>query len=127
LLKTVLYYLLLLTTTVRFIDIIYLMTRQTTNLPIVVLIVSTAMVLYGIVLLVKKVVGNVRLKQLTMFYMVQSVMIVFNLSYMAIVSPLKATGLETLIVGTFLDLLINCGIIYMATKQMRDGVIVTQR
>lgn len=120
-LKSLLYYLLFLTTTVRFVDIIYLMTKPSTNLPVIVLVVTSAMIIYGVVLLTKRVLSNLRLKQLTTFYVVQSAMIVFNIIYMAISCPLQVSFVETLIVGTFLDLLMNFGILYACMRQMRGG------
>lgn len=110
----------LLTTTVRFIDIIYLLAKDSTNLPIPVVAVTTAMVIYGIALIVKRAIGNVTLRQLMMFYMIQTLMFVFNLAYVAIACPLQISVPETLVVGTFLDILINCGIIYLCTKSIRS-------
>lgn len=119
-LKSVLYCLLFITTAARFTDIIYLLVKDNTNLPIPVIIITTTMIIYGIVLLAKKFVGNVTLKQLMMFYMVQTAMIVFNLSYISVACPLHINIAETVVVGTFLDIVINCGIIYFCTKQIRS-------
>ena len=121
------YFLLVLTTTVRFADIIFLLTRESTNLPIAVLVVSTAMVLYGITLIMKKILGSVRFKQLTMFYLVQSAMIVFNLAFIAMAWPLKIGLIEIIVVGSFLDLLVNTGILLMGAKHMRSGYVTVQQ
>lgn len=119
-LKSVLYCLLFASTTARLADIVYLLVNKKTNLPVAVIAVTIVMILYGIVLLVKKVVGNVTLKQLMAFYVVQTVMIAFNLAYVAIASPLRVSMAETFIVGTFLDILINCCIVYFCMKQIRS-------
>lgn len=119
-LKSVLYYLLLLTTSVRFVDIIYLLAKDSTNLPTPVIIVTSAMILYGVFLVVKKVISTVRLKQLVTFYTVQTGMIAFNLIYVAVRCPLQISASETLIVGTFLDILANIGLIYLCMKQIRS-------
>lgn len=114
------YYLLLLTTGVRFVDMIFLLSKDSTNLPVPVIVVTSAMILYGIVLGVAKFASSVRMKQLAAFYMVQSAMIAFNMIYVAVACPLSISGVETLIVGTFLDLLVNVGLIYASRKRMRS-------
>ena len=126
-LKTGMYYLLVLTTIVRFADLIYLLTRDALNLPIAVLLVTTAMVIYGIVLAVKKVLGNVRFKQLTTFYLVQSAMIVFNLAFVAVAWPLKIGFFEIIAIGTFLDLFVNAVVLYLGTRQLRSGYVTVQQ
>lgn len=120
LLKSVLYYLLLLTTTVRFADLIYLLSRDSTNLPVPVIIITSAMILYGIATGVSKFIRPLRMKPLLTFYKTQTAMIAFNLIYVAVASPLRMSAAETLIVGTFLDLLVNVGLIYVCMKRMRS-------
>lgn len=119
-LKSVLYYLLLLTTTVRFADIIYLLARDNTNLPVPVIVVTSVMVLYGVFLAVKKFISNIRMKQLLAFYLVQTGMILFNLVYIAVACPLQINAAETLAAGTFLDILVNVGFICMMMRQIRN-------
>lgn len=119
-LKSVLYCFLFVSTAVRLTDIIYLLANKKTSLPAVVIGVSIAMIAYGLILLTKKFIGNITLKQLMAFYIVQTVMIGFNLAYIAIASPLRVNVAETLIVGTFLDILINCCAVYFCMKQIRS-------
>jgi len=114
----VLYYLLLFTTTLRFVDIIYLLAGKTTDLPLPVILVTTAMVLYGIVLIVRKFVGTILLKHLQTFYLVQTAMIVFNIAYIALMSPLDISAVEFLVVGSFLDLIVNACILFACNRQM---------
>lgn len=119
-LKSILYYLLLLTTSVRFIDMIYILAKDSTNLPVPVIVVTAAMILYGVVLAFYKFVGTVRMKQLVAFYAVQSGMIVFNLVYTAVFCPLQISFGETVLMGTFLDLIINGGLIFVGMRRMRN-------
>lgn len=114
------YYLLLLTTGVRFADMIFLLSKDSTNLPVPVIVVTSAMILYGIALGVTKFISSVRMKQLTVFYGIQSAMIAFNMIYIAVACPLRISGAETLVVGTFLDLLVNVSLIYVSYKRMRS-------
>ncbi|MGI6402995.1 MAG: hypothetical protein ACOX0K_02000 [Oscillospiraceae bacterium] len=122
-LKSVLYYLLLITTSLRLVDVIYLLTATNSCLPGIVFAVTSAMILYGIVLVVKRFVGSVRLSQLMAFYLVQIFAILFNLIFVAVTLPVKVTLAETLVVGTFLDILINCVVVYLCMKQRRSRFI----
>lgn len=126
-LKSVLYYLLFLTTAVRFADIIYLLAKDRTNLPPAVIIVTAAMVLYGFALIFKRFIGHIRLKQFAVFYSVQTAMIVFNITYMAVTCPLTVSAAETLAVGTFLDIIVNCGILIACARQIKSGEMQLSR
>ena len=121
-LKSVLYYLLILFTGVRFIDIIYLLSTKPTNLPIPVIAVTSAMVLYGTVLIVKRFVSNLRMKELMAFYLVQAAAIVFNLAFVSRVCPLTLSFSEILCVGTFFDLIVAVSLVYYCVKQLRRPV-----
>ena len=127
-LKPVLSTILLLTTTMRLGDIVYVLATNSSNLPLPVFAVAIAMIIYGGYLLAKKrITGNVRLKQFMLFFTVQTVMIAFNLTYMALNSPLQVGFADTLLVGTFLDILINCGVLYFGMKHMRFSYVSLTR
>ena len=57
------------------------------------------------------------------FYLVQIFAILFNLIFVAVTLPVKVTLAETLVVGTFLDILINCVVVYLCMKQRRSRFI----
>lgn len=120
-LKSVLYYLLMVTTAVRFVDMIYLLSRESTNLPVLVIALTGAMILYGIVLVAKKFTSSIRLKELMLFYGVQAVLISVNLITVAAFVPLQLTLTETFLVGSFLDLLIDGCCLYACAKQIRSS------
>ena len=122
-LKSVLYYLLLVTTSIRLVDVVYLLATTDSCLPGIVFAVTSAMIIYGVILLVKRFIGSVRLSQLMMFYLIQIVAIAFNLIYVAFNLPVKVTLPEMLVVGTFLDILINCFIVYLCFKQRRSRFV----
>lgn len=122
-LKSVLYYLMLIVTAVRLADIVYLLAGQSTGLPACVLIVSSVMILYGIILTVKKFIGSVRLGQLMAFFLVQILATGFNLTYVALAVPVQISIPETLMVGTFLDILVNGVIVYLCIKQRRTRFV----
>ncbi|WRS26246.1 hypothetical protein U6B65_07735 [Oscillospiraceae bacterium MB08-C2-2] len=118
-LKSVLYYLTAVLTAVRFADMIYLLSADKTNLPIPVLVVTSAMIVFGLYLVVKKFIGVILLRQMTMFYLFNTVAILFNLIYTAVTSPFNITFLETIITGTFLDVIISVALLGMCIKRMR--------
>jgi len=123
LLKSVLYYLLLISTSLRLVDVIYLLVATDSCLPGIVFIVTSAMILYGIVLVVKRFVSSVRLSQLMAYYIIQIFTTLFNLIYVAVTLPVKVTLAETFTVGTFLDILINCVVVYLCIKHRRSRFI----
>lgn len=123
--KTVVYGLLLLTTALRLVDMVYLLSREVINLPAPVIVVQSAMILYGIVLLAQRFISSVRLRPVTVFFAVQAVMFLFNITYTALTSPLRFTALEMIAVGTFLDVLVNAVIVYFCVKRMRARSFVT--
>lgn len=120
LLKSILFYLLLLMTSVRFVDMSYLLAKGSTNLPVPVIVVTSAMILYGIVLIAYKLLSTIRMKQMVTFYLCQTGMIIFNLCYVSFFCPLQISMAETLLVGTFLDLLVNVILLYVCFKRMRS-------
>lgn len=126
LLKSVLYGVLFATTTLRLADIIYLLARGNSNLPGMVFIVTGAVVVYGAALLVKRLSGNVTIKQFMLFFAIHAAAVVFNLSYIAATWPLRINSLETVAVGTFLDILIDICAVYFCTKQIRSRYFEVQ-
>jgi len=119
-LKNVLYGLVALTTALRLTNIVFLLVKEDTNVPLPVFAVTTAMIVYGIFLIAKKFINKVTLRQLMHFYIVQTLMIAFNLFYIAVFSPLRIHASEILVVGTFIDILMNGTIIYFCTRRLRS-------
>lgn len=119
-LKQVLYSLILAITVIRSAGMGYLLIKGETNVPVLVLGVMSCMILYGIFLLVKRLFANVTLKQMMAFFMIESFAIIFNLIYISFNCPLSIGPLETLVVGTFFDIIISMAVIYFCTKQIRS-------
>jgi hypothetical protein len=119
-LKQVLFFVLVAFTGVRLVDVIYLMADGQTNLPGAVIGVTTAMVAYGVFLIAKKLIFNIRVKELMAFYMAWAAAIVFNLSFLRISRyPFALSLPEFIAVGTILDLIVIACVVYYGTKQMR--------
>ena len=119
-LKTVLYGLIAFTTAIRLANIVFLLLKEDSNVPLPVFAVSTAMIIYGIILIAKKFINKVTLRNLMHFYIIQTFMIAFNLFYVAAFSPLRINASEILVVGTFIDILMNGTIIYFCTRRLRS-------
>ena len=118
-LKSVSFLLLVAFTGLRLIDVMYLITRDSMNLPLAVIAITVVMVLYGIVLTVKQLVSRTTVKELMMFYILQASTIIFNLIFVAVACPVKLSLAEMLAVGTFLDLVVIGCVIYYGMKQLR--------
>lgn len=121
LLKSMLYYFILVTTAVRFADMVFLLTKDSTNLPMTVVAVTSAMIIYGIVLVVKKIIGNVNLRQLMLFFIIQAAMILFNITFTSLTSPLRYGLAETFIVGSFLDVIVDGFMIYLSVRSIKSA------
>jgi len=115
----VLYTLLLLTTVTRFIGVVVLLTRDRVNLPTIVLVTTSLTVLYGIFLLIRRFVLTLHLKHFIQFFTVQSAVFIFNLSFVSNNIPLQITGIEALVTGSLLDVLINVVAIYYCIINIR--------
>jgi hypothetical protein len=123
LLKTILYWILIFSTTARFVDLIYVLALQQTTLPLVVVLVAAASVLVGIVLLVKKFIGVLPLKQLMLFFIVEAAATVFNIAYLAANYPLEITLAEAVLCGTFLHLLVDALVVYTCLRHLRQQFV----
>ncbi|MDL2234417.1 hypothetical protein LJC63_12695, partial [Ruminococcaceae bacterium OttesenSCG-928-L11] len=80
-----------------------------------------AMILYALVLVVKRFTGNVRLRQMMAFYVVQGLLVAVNLITVAINVPLAISTAEMFVTGSFLDILIDICAIYFCMKQIRSA------
>jgi len=116
LLKSVLYYLILLTTGVRLVDMVYLLVKGGSNLPVSVMAVTGVMILYGIVIAFQK--RSVKIRSLIVFFAVHAALVVVNLVTVKIHVPMQITVAETLIVGSFLDIVIDACAMYAGLKFM---------
>lgn len=119
-LKQVIYGLIFAITLVRTADMGYILIKGGTNVPVPVLAVTSCIIVYGAFLLIRKLFMNVTLKQMMAFFIIGSVAIIFNLIYISVACPLSISPAETIVVGTFFDIIINSTVVYFCTKQMRS-------
>jgi len=119
LLKRVLYILLILTTAVRLVGVVATLAGGDTSLPAAVLVATSLTIIYGVLLLVRRFIFTIRLKHFIQFFAVQSMVFAFNLAVVSQTVLLSVTRAETLVVGSVLDILINCVAIYYCVKTLR--------
>lgn len=119
-LKQVLYCLMLFMTVIRAGDMGYILIKGSTNIPIPVIAVTSCVILYGAVLLIRRLFVNVTLKQMMAYFSIETLAIIFNLIYIATNCPLKISAAETLVVGTFFNIIVNLSVLYFSTKQLRS-------
>ena len=118
-LKSILFLLMIIFIAVRFICISILIVFGTI-LPTAVIVVTSLVVLYGILLIVKKFALSIRLKEIMWFFMIQAVVVALNLGYMVLIGfPLQLRVSEIIAVGTFLDILVAVCVIYYVVKYLR--------
>ena len=118
-LKRVLYILLILTTAVRLASVVAILVRGETGLPASVLVATSLTVIYGVLLLVRRFIFAIRLKHFIQFFAVQSVVFAFNLAVVSRTVLLSVDTVEALVVGSLLDILINCVAVYYCVKSLR--------
>lgn len=122
-LKKVLYYLMLAITLIRLGTLVYLVVRpQGTNLPLPVIVSASVMILYGILLGLRRFLSSVRLGQLMAYYIVLSLSVAFNLFFAAFYVPVRLTLVEAVVLGTFLDLLVNIVIVRFCLRQRKSNL-----
>ncbi len=109
------------TTLLRLSMLVYLLLfRADTHLPVTVLVVTSAVVLYGLFITFRRLAGPMRITQMTVFFSVQSAAILFNLFFTSRNVPLALDVPEIITVGTFLDILINAYMIISIIRQRRN-------
>ncbi|MCL2057014.1 MAG: hypothetical protein FWH02_07355 [Oscillospiraceae bacterium] len=113
-LRSVLYYFILLTTGVRLVNMVYLLFSGSINLPVSVMVVSSLMIACGLVVVLQK--RTSRLKNIMVFFAVHAVLVMANLITVAIHVPMSIALAETLAVGTVLDIVIDACALYAGLK-----------
>lgn len=128
-LKQAVFYLLLLISSIRFVSVVYVLAKPGNNLPVLAILVTCALVIYGALLVVKRFVSQITVKQMLCFYLIQSAAVLFNIGYVALTSPLKISFAETMVVGTFLDVLLGCVLTVLMLRRLRHngGLLVPVR
>ena len=111
----------MLTTVIRFADMVYLLSRTGTSLPVSVLLLSGAMIVYGAILAIKRFTGAIKLSQIMTFFAVHAVVVAINLIITAVNVRIRITPAEMLLVGSFLDLVIDLCAVYLCFRQIRSS------
>ena len=119
--KLIFFIVLCATTALRLGTLIFLFFTPTTNLPALVYSVTSAVIIYGLLLIFKRLFLSIHLRNYMVFFIVQPIAIIFNKIYFTLASPLRLSSFEMIIVGTFLDILIAAVIVFTCIKQIRKS------
>ena len=116
--KRALYTLVFLISAVRLAGVVILFARGFSNLPPVVLTLTSLVVLHGMFLLVRRFIFALQLKHFVQFFVVQSVVLAYNLALTSRTVLLEIDLPERLVVGSLLDILIGVAAIYYCARSM---------
>ena len=118
LLKLVAFIYIAIITIFRIADGIYIaVTAGETSLPVVVIVLTAILALLGIYMILRKVAGKLKLREVVLFFFVNAVVIGFDLFYIAATLPLELTSAEGLLVGSVLDIIISLVFLYYSWKE----------
>ncbi len=113
------YYVLAAVTVLRVLAMAVMIPALQTNLPYTVLIISGLLAAGALFLIIKSFFRGVTAQHLIIYFVAESVAIIFNLTYIAFTSPLSYAFHETLICGNFLNVVINVALILLAFREKR--------
>ena len=120
-LKKVLFVLILVTTVLRFGNMVSMILSWPTNLPLPSLFITFFIIAYGVLLIFKRIFLNTTLRNYLWFFIVQSLAIAVNILYIKKTTPLKLSVREMISIGTFLDILIAAVAVYFCIKNIRKS------
>ena len=125
-LKTVLYVILLITSVLRLISVVFvLMMGEATHLPTRVIVLTSITVVYGLLLLVRRFILSVHPRHFIHFFIFQTAVFAYNLIFVSRTVPLEIRPFEVLVTGTMLDILVAAVAIYYCVKNIRRKKIIT--
>ena len=119
--KKAFYALVFLTSAIRLVSLVILFARGYTALPTAVLAATSLSVLFGMFLLVRRVIFTLQLKHFAQFFAVQSLVFAFNIVLASRTVLLTLDLPERLVVGNLLDILVGVAVIYYCVKRMRKS------
>lgn len=77
------------------------------DFPLGIFLLSCAIVIFGIVLIVLKFQKKLHTRNMTAFYITDTLAVIFNLVYMSLYSPIHINFVQFLYLGTLLDVAVN--------------------
>ena len=89
------------------------------RLPIPVVVSVAAMIIIGAMLILRNVRTPLGKKELTTYYPLASVSVLFNLLFIKFFSPIEVSALDLCVIGTMLDVVVNTALTLMLLKESR--------
>ena len=111
--KKFMYYLMMLNTFVAAIALAVVFIMGNSSLPSIVLALRGALVVTGVVLVVKRYVSWVRRSEITGFYIAEAAIAVFNLIFLSVFFPVDVSFFEYAITGTLITPILNLALVFL--------------
>lgn len=122
-LKTIALIYLVFNTLFRMGNLIYLYSIRDFDLPTVIIVLTSIMVVLGVWFIVKRLRNRLLLRHVLAYSIVVVLVMTFNLLYIAVTFPLPLTLSESFVVGSVLDIIVNLIILRYGYKQVRRQYI----
>ena len=114
--KKFMFYLMMLNTFVAAIALAVVFIMGNSSLPSIVLALRGALVVTGVVLVVKRYVSWVRRSEITGFYIAEAAIAVFNLIFLSVFFPVDVSFFEYAITGTLITPILNLALVFLLRK-----------
>lgn len=119
LLKKLMFFLMCIYSAARFLGLSYIISTQKERLPYPVYIAAGIGAIFGILLLCKRIINRVKMRELEAYYFITALAAAFNLIFIRCSRRVEATPLDFLIIGTVLDIVVSITIIVLAEKEQK--------
>lgn len=104
-------------TIIKCASVTFILSTDVSHLPLPVYIASGLVVLYGLFLVCKMILGTIYKKDLNAYFAVASLLVIFNLVVMKVMSRTELTFVDLLAIGTVMDILVSVGMIIFSVKE----------
>lgn len=118
-LKRVMFYLMILLTASKFIAMTFVFSTDVGRLPVPVYVSAGIVTLFGIGLICKKIIKSVSKRELSIYYLLLSVSVVFNLIFMKIFCRVEVNTMDFMIIGTIMDILVSVTLVALNVRENR--------
>lgn len=125
-LKKLMFYFMCIYSAARFLGLSYIISTQKERLPYPVYIAAGIGAIFGILLLCKRIITRVKMRELEVYYFITALAAAFNLIFIRCSRRIEATPLDFLIIGTVLDIVVSITVIVLAEKEQKYRKTLTR-
>lgn len=104
----------------------FLLTEDTSTIPVIVFVTVFAMVAYGAYLMYRKLRARLTLRDLRLFFSINTIVTIFNLIFVSSTLALTPSLIESLFIGSFLGVVIDLCIVYMCQRRINRQYIAVE-